>query len=119
MQKYEFTGHLNPLPPGIKLPLQISGEVCLAADALAMERELERWKRIATFLADCHAASAEIIRMRKSSSKSDRARAKDLCDLAWRYLTGDDPGHRARSIEPAIERLQHVRLALGKDGKHS
>lgn len=32
MQKYKFTGHLSPLPPGVKLPLQISGDVYLASD---------------------------------------------------------------------------------------
>ena len=32
MQKYQFTGHLSPLPPGVKLPLQISGDVYLASD---------------------------------------------------------------------------------------
>jgi hypothetical protein len=32
MQKYQFTGHLSPLPPGVKLPLQISGDVYLARE---------------------------------------------------------------------------------------
>jgi hypothetical protein len=32
MQQYHFTGHLSPLPPGVKLPLQLSGQVYLASD---------------------------------------------------------------------------------------
>lgn len=39
---YDFTGHLNPLPPGIRLPLQISGKVCLAADVREIHGELIR-----------------------------------------------------------------------------
>ncbi len=31
MQKYHFSGHLNPTPPGYK-PFQLSGDVYLAAD---------------------------------------------------------------------------------------
>lgn len=32
MQQYDFTGHLSPLPPGVKLPLQLSGKVYLVSD---------------------------------------------------------------------------------------
>ncbi|HEY3658293.1 MAG TPA: hypothetical protein VGL34_25260 [Steroidobacteraceae bacterium] len=32
MKKYQFTGHLSPLPPGIRLGLQISGEVYLVGE---------------------------------------------------------------------------------------
>lgn len=39
MKKYQFTGHLSPLPPGIRLGLQISGEVYLVGE---VEEELER-----------------------------------------------------------------------------
>lgn len=35
MKKYQFTGHLTPLPPGVKLPIQISGDVYLPADVEA------------------------------------------------------------------------------------
>lgn len=41
MQKYKFTGHLSPLPPGVKLPLEISGEVYLAADVDAKFKEYD------------------------------------------------------------------------------
>jgi hypothetical protein len=36
MQKYQFTGHLSPLPPGVKLPLQIFGEVYLVTEVEEM-----------------------------------------------------------------------------------
>jgi hypothetical protein len=32
MQQYDFTGHLTPLPPGVKLPLQLSGKVYLVQE---------------------------------------------------------------------------------------
>lgn len=41
MQKYQFTGHLRPLPPGIKQPFEISGEVYLPSDVEARIRLLE------------------------------------------------------------------------------
>jgi hypothetical protein len=41
MQRYQFTGHLSPLPPGVKLPLQLSGEVYLPADVDAHVERLE------------------------------------------------------------------------------
>lgn len=40
MKIYDFTGHLSPLPPGIRLPLQISGKVCLASDVRDIHGEL-------------------------------------------------------------------------------
>lgn len=40
MKYYDFTGHLTPLPPGIKLPLQISGKVCLPEDLQPIFSEL-------------------------------------------------------------------------------
>lgn len=111
MQKYGFTGHLSPLPPGVKLPLQISGNVYVAADVDPMLRELERWRRVATYLADCHAVTAERVLGRKSSSKGERARQVSICEAALRYLSGDDPGMRGRAVEPLTERL---RRAVGK-----
>lgn len=38
MKKYQFTGHLSPLPPGVKHPLQLSGEVYLVSE---VDQELE------------------------------------------------------------------------------
>lgn len=40
MQKYQFTGHLSPLPPGVKLPLQLSGDVYLASE---VDADTARW----------------------------------------------------------------------------
>ncbi len=37
---YHFSGHLNPLPPGISLGLQISGDVCLASDVRSQYGQL-------------------------------------------------------------------------------
>lgn len=112
MDKYQFNGHLTPRPQGTEQAMcALSGEVYLAAE---VDAALARLNRIVSYLCDCHAASAEIIADRKSSSKSDRNRAKEICDSAWRYLQGDDPGFKSRSTTPVIERLQRVRLQLGK-----
>lgn len=35
MRRYHFTGHLSPLPPGIRLPLELSGEVYLVSEVEA------------------------------------------------------------------------------------
>lgn len=40
MKIYQFSGHLSPLPPGINLPMQISGEVCLPADLFPIKRDI-------------------------------------------------------------------------------
>ena len=40
MKLYDFTGHLSPLPPGIKLPMQISGKVCLPSDVVPIHSDL-------------------------------------------------------------------------------
>lgn len=39
MKRYQFTGHLSPLPPGARLPLELSGEVYLASE---VDEELRR-----------------------------------------------------------------------------
>lgn len=111
MQKYEFTGHLSPLPPGVKVPLQISGDVYIANDVQEMLRELERWRRVATYLADCQVATAEGALERKSSSKLERKRQVSICESAIRYLNGADPGMFGRAPEVVVERL---RRAVGK-----
>lgn len=79
-------------------------------------RELERWKRVATYLADCHAATAEGVLGRKRSSQSDRKRHISICESALRYLSGGDPGMLCRSPEPVMQRLR--RSAVGKSGDH-
>lgn len=78
-----------------------------------MEYELSRWKRIATYLADCHAATAEGVMHRKSSSMSERERQETICERAMHYLQGGDPGHHGRNVEPVIERLARI---AGTDG---
>jgi hypothetical protein len=50
MKKYQFTGHLSPLPPGVNLPLQLSGEVYLASE-------------VETFAASCAMTSADANRL--------------------------------------------------------
>ena len=41
--------------------------------------EMEAWKNFALYLADCQAATAEELAMRKSTSKSDKHRHRIIC----------------------------------------
>jgi hypothetical protein len=44
--------------------------------------EAERWKEIALYFADCMAATAEVLLDRKGTSKNERRRQLDLCEMA-------------------------------------
>lgn len=45
MRKYHFTGHLNPLPPGITCGLQLSGDVYLPSEVDAQIAQMEQRHR--------------------------------------------------------------------------
>lgn len=73
MIRYRFTGHLTPLPPGIKLPLELSGEVYLPSE---VETEIARIKGAhAAEVAELHERLRKMVRRsmghrnRKSKSR--------------------------------------------------
>ena len=53
-----------------------------------LEREVSYWKRVAIYLADCHAATAEGVMDRKASSMSERRRQASICQTAADALDG-------------------------------
>lgn len=60
MIKYLFTGHLTPLPPGIKLPLALSGEVYLPNE---VEAEIAKLKKAhAAEVAELHERIRKLIK---------------------------------------------------------
>jgi len=60
MKKYQFTGHLTPLPPGVRLSLQLSGEVYLVSevDQAWKDREIEHQKELSRVRAAATRAAA-------------------------------------------------------------
>lgn len=68
MKKYQFSGHLSPLPPGVRLPLQLYGEVYLASE---VEDELKsRDAAHAKVVAELHE------RIRKLTTRTMRFRRR-------------------------------------------
>jgi hypothetical protein len=56
------------------------------SELIELQRELDNWKRVALYLADCHAATAECIADRKSASRSDKKRFASICIDAMNLL---------------------------------
>lgn len=63
------------------------------------------WKRVALFLADCHAATTEHFRSLKGTSKSERNRLKSIAHKAARMLRGQDVLDRQRPASEIVKRL--------------
>jgi len=74
MKKYQFTGHLSPLPQGVRLPLQLSGEVYLVSevDHAWKNREIEHRKE----LAEVRAASIRIASLNRRRAQRRSSKAK-------------------------------------------
>jgi hypothetical protein len=78
----------------------------------ALVKELEYTQRIAAYLAECHAATAES--MPKSTSKANKERLVLICKIAALALNGDNSGIRdynvrsTDSLKNAITRCQAV-----------
>jgi len=70
------------------------------------EQEAKRWKAVAVYLADCHAANAEC--PPKSLSKHNRRRYRGILEKAVGFLKGLCPNHTAltRKTEDVIERCE-------------
>lgn len=83
-------------------------------DALA---EGERWRRVAVYLADCHAASGESDGRRRSTSQSAAMRLANICDTAAKMLRGEYvEGRHSRDTNDVLARLERaasgIRVAL-------
>lgn len=75
-----------------------------------METEAEYWKKVATWLADCHAATMEYEGNLKRTSESSRSRMITICEHATAMLSGVWPaGCRDGADElRVINRLRRV-----------
>lgn len=76
-----------------------------------LEKELDRWKRIALYLADCHAATAEQELSRKSLGKAKQQRYLDICKKSAALIRGDgylENGYRYNSADSVLSRLDKV-----------
>jgi hypothetical protein len=71
--------------------------------SLIQERDL--WKRVAIYLADCHAATAVCEGEMKSVPKARKQRYAEICRKALEYLDGGDP-HTVPDEEKIRKRLQ-------------
>jgi hypothetical protein len=72
--------------------------------------ERDYWRRVAAYLASCHAATAYNVLDRKTSSKSDKLRHLNIMSLCVSVLKGVWPNRKLQSddIQPDIERCQGV-----------
>lgn len=77
----------------------------LSAAVTTAEREAARWKGIALFLADCHAATA--VWLPKSVGKNARARFKGICETALKMVEGTEmPPSFRRDLPDVANRLR-------------
>ncbi len=91
MRLYDFTGHLSPLPPGINLPMQISGKVCLPADIepirTALIKLAAEMARQGAGISENHPARATRGYWLREIEKADdrvRSMAQDIADICNR-----------------------------------
>lgn len=71
MRKYQFSGHLSPLPPGVKLPLQLSGEVYLTNEVEVEFGAMSR--RFEMYISKLRAQVAKLNDQNKALKKQVRA----------------------------------------------
>jgi hypothetical protein len=78
MQQYDFTGHLRPLPPGVKLPIELCGKVYLVTDVLdelkKRDDEIKRLQAGVRMLENANAALGKKIRAAKGKGANDEPR---------------------------------------------
>lgn len=66
-----------------------------------LQQEAARWKWIACYLADCHAATLE--EMPKATSKSERVRQTEICIKAQHGLLGEVMFNHGSSVDECLE----------------
>jgi len=78
-----------------------------------LRQDLKRWKAVALYLAECHAANAEC--PPKSLSKYNRSRYKGILEKAVGFLKGAWPTHHVLAADPnkTIERCEQAMEELG------
>ena len=75
-----------------------------------MSNEADQWKRVAIYLADCHAANLHIAELKKTS-RAEKERLKLIMETAATMLKGDVSSVRTytepdKDLRDVIERLE-------------
>ena len=83
---------------------------------LILKSDALYWKRVASYLADCHAATADRHGRRKSCSKSGRQRLVDICGIAADMLEGK-PTQKSLHREDAQEAANRCRRLVAEMGE--
>ena len=78
----------NPSDPDGALSLLLVEHMVMYEIACRAMQEENHWKRVAAYLASCHAATAEYDGSLKSTSKSRLKRMKSICTIAADMLEG-------------------------------
>jgi len=77
--------------------------------------EADYWKRVAMYLADCHAATAYHFSFGSRSSKSELRRQASIMQSCVLFLNKQsDPGSKARHVEDIIECCSKARAECEK-----
>jgi hypothetical protein len=81
-----------------------------------IEREVEEWKKISSYLADCHVATFEGLLGKKSASKSELRRHTSICDFAIKCLSTGmfDYSRHPTKLSIVIKRLEEALASVQK-----
>lgn len=82
------------------------------SEVVALLKELEQFRTVATYLASCQAATLESLP--NSTSKSSRARHVTICTTAAQALVGDTSGIRYPSTLKVAETRERCLKAVAK-----
>jgi hypothetical protein len=74
-----------------------------------LRKELEQWKSVALYLADCHAATAAHAASVKSTPKSSRERLREICERALAMVNREQT---APVCTQASDYAEYVRRSL-------
>jgi hypothetical protein len=77
-----------------------------------MLTEAERWKAIAFYLADCHAATAEHEGALSRTRRSSRLRFRSICEKAIFFLSGNYPRDHCESESGQARILERLKEAM-------
>jgi hypothetical protein len=75
----------------------------------------DKWKDIAIYLADCHAATAYDLLAKRHTSKTERARQLMLVNTCLECLKTGELNHRKSRLEDVISRLERTQNEFKKE----
>lgn len=72
-------------------------------------REGEKWKAIALYLADCHAATAEHMGSLSGTSRANRKRFEEICSTALDMISGVQTPHPLSELDVKKRLLEQLK----------